>query len=243
MDHKLLLIRYSRHITISVSAAEGTLEQDFLTIDVGPDMTIADLKAVIQSDTNVPAEAQAIYYNGRELRDEKKTLNESQIKPNDMLQMFARNVQVTASQEQRPAQEQARDPAQAAHGQGSRPPAVGADPEMIRLQALADADILARVRSRAPELAEAVSDPARFREEWDRMQQQSNDREAAKQREIALLNEDPFNVEAQAKIEEMIRQQAVEENLQNALDYNPEGRMARYLLESAFPLYANLMLS
>ena len=56
------------------------------------------------------------------------------------------------------------------------------------------------------------------------MEQQAHEREVARQREHARLNEDPFNIEAQAKIEEMIRQQQVEENLQNTLDYNPEGR-------------------
>ena len=186
-------------------------------------MTIADLKAIIQSDTNVPAQAQAIYHNGRELRDESKSLDQCQVKQDDMLGMLVRNTQAPAVQSQGPAQGQARASPQAAGGQGGHPPSAGPDPEMIRLQALGDANILAQLRSRAPQLADAVSDPTRFRQGWEMLEQQANEREAAKQREYALLNEDPFNIEAQAKIEEMIRQQRVEENLQNALDYTPEG--------------------
>lgn len=79
------------------------------------------------------------------------------------------------------------------------------------------------MRSHNAELADAVHDQARFQQAWDAMVRQAEEGEAEKQREIARLNEDPFNVEAQAKIEEIIRQQAVQENLQHAFDYTPEG--------------------
>jgi len=42
------------------------------------------------------------------------------------------------------------------------------------------------------------------------------------QREIERLNADPFDVEAQRKIEEAIRQHAVMENMQHAIEYSPE---------------------
>ncbi len=42
------------------------------------------------------------------------------------------------------------------------------------------------------------------------------------ERERALLEGDPFSIEAQRRIEEAIQQQAVLENMEHALEYSPE---------------------
>lgn len=183
-------------------------------------MTIADLKAVIQGDTNVSPPLQTLFHNNVQLLDDSKTLEQCHIQEDAMLGMLVSN---TAGSEGgtgpgRAGQSSQPDQAESARGRGRDP-----DPEMIRLQALGDPRILAHIRGQNPTLANAVSDPVRFRQIWESIGQQQRDMDAQKQRELALLNADPFNVEAQAKIEEIIREERVMENVQNAMDYAPEG--------------------
>jgi len=221
--HLCVVDQGCRQITISISAPQGTLEQDILTIDVGPDMTIADLKAYIQSDTNVDPAAQGLFHNGQELRDDMRTLQQCQIKEKDMLGMLVRSPRAQAAGARAAGQPQSSASPQAGRRQGGQRATGRDDPEMHRLHALADPSYLNTLRSHAPELADAVHDQGRFQQAWEAMVQQADQGEAEKQGEIARLNEDPFNIEAQAKIEEIIRQQAVQENLQHAFDHTPEG--------------------
>lgn len=74
-----------------------------------------------------------------------------------------------------------------------------------------------------PDLAAAAqSDPTRFAELLRLTRERQYQAEVSQQREIEHLNADPFDVEAQHKIEEAIRQQAVMENLNHAIEYSPE---------------------
>jgi len=79
-----------------------------------------------------------------------------------------------------------------------------------------------QLREEQPELASAVNDPQRFSQIYQLLDQRRREDELEKQREFQRLNDDPFNIESQKRIEELIRQEAVRENLQNALEYNPE---------------------
>jgi DNA damage-inducible protein 1 len=74
-----------------------------------------------------------------------------------------------------------------------------------------------------PEIAAAAeNNPQRFAELLRQQRQRQQETELARQREIELLNSDPFNLEAQQRIEEAIREQAVQENMQHAMEYAPE---------------------
>ncbi|KAI9574408.1 aspartyl protease-domain-containing protein [Boletus coccyginus] len=85
------------------------------------------------------------------------------------------------------------------------------DAEMMRLQILGNPDLLRQVQETQPELAHAAVMA-----------------ELERQRAIEALNADPFDIEAQRRIEEVIRQQAIMENMEHALEYSPEafGRVA-----------------
>jgi DNA damage-inducible protein 1 len=74
-----------------------------------------------------------------------------------------------------------------------------------------------------PEVAAAVrSNPQRFAQLLRELSMRRASIEQQRQVEIARLNADPYDVEAQRKIEEAIRQEAVLENLEHALEYSPE---------------------
>ena len=67
-----------------------------------------------------------------------------------------------------------------------------------------------------------MSDPRRFAELLRESSSRRADQERRRELEIARLNADPFDVEAQQRIEEAIRQEAVLENLEHAIEYSPE---------------------
>lgn len=93
------------------------------------------------------------------------------------------------------------------------------DSEMMRLQLLGDPALMGQLRDTQPELAHAAqSNPARFAE----LLSQTNTRQMQADREIQRLNSDPYDIDGQRRIEEAIRQQAVMENLEHALEYSPE---------------------
>ena len=53
-------------------------------------------------------------------------------------------------------------------------------------------------------------------------QRRQREVELEQQREIQRLNADPYDPDAQRRIEEYIREQAVLENMAHALEYTPE---------------------
>lgn len=95
--------------------------------------------------------------------------------------------------------------------------------ETTRLSILGNPAALTQIRDQRPELANSINDSNAFRQVWQRMIREDEDREQDRMEQIRLLNEDPFNEDAQRKIEEMIRQEGVQENLQFAYEHNPEG--------------------
>ncbi|KZP13433.1 hypothetical protein FIBSPDRAFT_869260 [Athelia psychrophila] len=100
---------------------------------------------------------------------------------------------------------------------------IAQDSEMMRLQVLGDPNLMRQLQETQPEIAAAAqSDPARFAELLRQTQDKQRQADAAQQREIQTLNADPYDVEAQRRIEEAIRQAAVMENMEHALEYSPE---------------------
>ncbi len=196
-------------------------QEDILFLEVAEDTTVASLKNNIEFQAGYPIAKQVLFYNNAPLADDTKTMQQCQIAPDSMLGLRIKSTQTASagsSISTRP---------QTGQTQGSRETRQDVDdPERLRLQTLANPGSLAQLSYQSPELANAVRDPAQWREVYLRFQRDIRDREAEKQREIAALEADPFNVEAQRRMEELIRLENVEKNFQDTQEYHPEGKFS-----------------
>lgn len=200
-------------ISVSVVASDVQVSQDFIALEVFPDMSLEAVKGFIEDEIQIPPSAQHFLLNNQPVLNTTQTLTGLGIGEGDVLSLIIRNA---APQPQRQAQAAGRQQ-QSSSSRNAMP-----DAETLRLQILNDHNLLARLRENDPEIAHAVNDPDSFRRVFELKQQQNADAQREKAEQMALLDADPFNVEAQAKIEEIIRQQRVTENLQKALEENPE---------------------
>jgi len=202
--------------TITHSESEAGDDQDLLSLDVFPDMSIETLRSFIQTETGQDPTSQHLYHNGNLLTDNSKTLSELQINDGDMLAVHIRDMRGSVSGGQQAAQQQ-----RGARG-GNAGPGDSQDPELLRLQILGNPALRAELTRQAPDLGAAVEDPQRFAQLWSARYDAERRAQMERHRQIQELNRDPFDPEAQAKIAEIIRQERVTENLQNAMEFNPE---------------------
>lgn len=201
-------------ITISINAPDEPADQELLNLDLPDGLTLADLKGFVQAESNLPVNSQYFFFNGQPLAGDNQTLEQAGIKDDDMLVvMIRRQGQRAQGQAQRPQPSQQQRPFRSQQD---------GEIETTRLRILGDHNALRSLQDQRPELAAAVNDPNRWREEWINMKRIQEEQQREHQRQLDLLNADPFNVEAQSKIEEMIRQERVIENLQHAYEHNPE---------------------
>ncbi|KAJ2907397.1 putative dna damage-inducible protein 1 protein [Zalerion maritima] len=180
-------------------------------------MTLGVLRESIQAETQIPKTSQHIYHNGRLVTDDAKTMEQLRIGDGEMLAMHVRHMHgsavPTASQPvATPPPRQQQQP----QGRGDD------EAETLRLRILGDPSMRAQMESEMPQIAAALNDPQRFAQLLHDASDRDRRERAERQRQIAMLNEDPFDPEAQARIEEIIRQERVMENLQSAVEHNPE---------------------
>ncbi|KAF3919380.1 hypothetical protein ABW21_db0205828 [Orbilia brochopaga] len=184
-----------------------SLQGGGITLEVFPDFSLHTVKDLISEQVKIPGHQQFLYHKGHLLADDTQTLEAAGLQDNDMLELHTRQTLGQLQIASRAAQ---------------RGNTFSTDSEVIRLRLLGDQNMMNSLREQQPELADAVNDPARFSHIYQMLEQRRRDAEMEKQREIARLNDDPFNIDSQKRIEELIREEAVRENLQNALEYNPE---------------------
>ncbi|KAF8956717.1 aspartyl protease-domain-containing protein [Flammula alnicola] len=174
------------------------LGQTFV-VEIDPNMELENVMALLEAESSIPVNEQSISYEGRELSNPKATIRQLGVQGENAMLLLRRKVANVAGR------------------------SIEQDSEMMRLQLLGDPQLMAQLQATQPELAEAAqSNSARFAELLRQTRERHYNAELAQQQEIARLNADPYDVEAQRKIEEAIRQQAVMENMEHALEYSPE---------------------
>ena len=169
--------------------------------------------------SGIPTSSQAIYHANKQLTSATTTLKGYGINDDDML--LLRN---TAHS---PAKGSTSQPSgasgAAATGTMGTANEVDTAAEMARSQILSDHNLMQQLREAAPELAEAaLNNPARFKELYNARGDRYRQMQEEKRQMEDLLMADPFDVEAQRKIEEAIRQERVLENMEHAMEFSPE---------------------
>ncbi|KAG5983764.1 DNA damage-inducible protein 1 [Claviceps digitariae] len=216
---------FAMQITLNIFNPQAGAQDILLNLDIFPDMVLETLRQSVHAETNIPATSLHIYHNGRLLTDDTKTMEQLEIPDGGMLAVHVRPIRgnTGVAQPSAAASSSASASAQAQSSHQSRPQASGAnDPELIRLQILGNPAVRQQLQRQHPGLAAAVDDPVRFSQILQSSQERDRRDREERQREIQRLNQDPFNIENQRKIEDMIRQERVMENLQSAMEHNPE---------------------
>ena len=183
-----------------------TTEHDkIVTVEVDAETQVTNLKAIIEAETDVPTATQVLVFNGRELTDA-STLASSGVKDGDLLMVLTR------------------PPPGAANPTALNPDGSAVDPAAFQTHLKNDAHLMQQLRGGNPPLHAAVlnADPAPMQALLRDAHRARAQAEAKRDAEIAALNADPFDLEAQRKIEEAIRLQNVDANYETAMETTPE---------------------
>ena len=183
-----------------------TTEDDkIVTVEVDAETQVTNLKAIIEAETDVPTATQVLVFNGRELTDA-STLASSGVKDGDLLMVLTR------------------PPPGAANPTALNPDGSAVDPAAFQTHLKNDAHLMQQLRGGTPPLHAAVlnADPAPMQALLRDAHRARAQAEAKRDAEIAALNADPFDLEAQRKIEEAIRLQNVDANYETAMETTPE---------------------
>ncbi|MED6199655.1 DNA damage-inducible protein 1 [Stylosanthes scabra] len=192
-----------------------TADEQILTLDVDPHESVENVKALLEVETSVPIQQQQLLFNGKEVRNSDK-LSAIGVKDDDLLMMVSGGGGGSGSGGA--ASGTANELSLNADGSAVNPFAFQ---QHIRR----DSNLMGQLFQSDPELAQAIlgNDLNRLQEVLRMRHRQRAELQRQKEEELALLYADPFDVEAQKKIEAAIRQKGIDENWAAALEHNPEG--------------------
>uniref|UniRef100_A0A0D6R3V1 DNA damage-inducible protein 1 n=1 Tax=Araucaria cunninghamii TaxID=56994 RepID=A0A0D6R3V1_ARACU len=182
-----------------------TADERIISLDVDPQELVENVKALLEVETQIPLHQQQLLYHGRETRNT-ECLSALGVVDGDLLMMVSNNTRTVAND------------------LGLTPDGSAVNGRALMQHLRNDSNLMSQLRQRDPEFAHAITadNLDAFQNILRQHHQEKLQLERQQQEQIALLNADPFDVEAQRKIEEMIREKNIHENWETALEHNPE---------------------
>ncbi|KNA09910.1 hypothetical protein SOVF_149300 [Spinacia oleracea] len=185
-----------------------TSDDKFISLDVDPDEAVENVKALLEVESGVVLQQQQLMYNGKEMNNHEK-LSGLGVCEGDLIMMLS----IAAP----PSRSSSSDLT-------LKPDGSAANPGAFQQQVRSDSNLMAQLFQSDPELAQAISGND-LNKLQDILRQRHHQKAALRQKEeedLALHYADPFDVEAQKKIEASIRQKGIDENWAAAIEHNPE---------------------
>lgn len=183
-----------------------TADEQIISLDVDPHETVENVKALLEVETQVPLQQQQLLYNGREMNNAEK-LSALGVKDEDLVMMVSNAASSPAT-----------------NNLSFNPDGSAVNPAAFQQHIRNDANLMTQLFQSDPELAQVLlgNDLNKLQDLLRDRSRQRSELRRRQEEEMALLYADPFDVEAQKKIEAAIRQKGIDENWAAALEHNPE---------------------
>ncbi|KAH9652531.1 protein DNA-DAMAGE INDUCIBLE 1 [Citrus sinensis] len=196
-----------------------TADEQIISLDVDPHETVENVKALLEVETQVPLQQQQLLYNGREMNNAEK-LSALGVKDEDLVMMVSNAASSPAT-----------------NNLSFNPDGSAVNPAAFQQHIRNDANLMTQLFQSDPELAQVLlgNDLNKLQDLLRERSRQRSELRRRQEEEMALLYADPFDVEAQKKIEAAIRQiidllhitalhmqKGIDENWAAALEHNPE---------------------
>ncbi|KAM5245521.1 protein DDI1 homolog 1 [Ctenodactylus gundi] len=230
---------------ITVYCVRRDLSEKTFSLQVSPDFELCEFKALCELESGVPAEEIQIVYMEQLLTNDYCSLGSWGLKDGDVIVLLQKDNVGSQSLGQNPKQprvsfsagsQPGTSSSQYHHQQRQIPSAQKSrglasegktaargldDPALIRSMLLSSPYDLSVLQERNPALARALLS-GNLETFSLVLMEQERERALREQEKLRLYSADPFDQEAQAKIEEEIRQRNIEENMNIAIEEAPE---------------------